>query len=191
MENRSKRKHLAKPIPAALLCPAQPGKEQQPLPTMAVRMGHRSLFLFVQPLPAARPSLDEKRAEGDLSFVWMILVDGPLRDAPCLYVPCTACGSEANHVAWERCPKAVSWTDRETASYHCSTSALRAVQRQCTWWWQLPWFQARHQGLDAFLKEYLELWVAAYLCLLQLYFEQFFMVSDGCEEKLEMRFWIA
>lgn len=86
MENRSKRKHLAKPIPAALLCPAQPGKKQQPFPTMAVHMGHRSLFLVMQPLPAARPSLDDKRAQGDLSFIWMILVAGPLRDAPGLRV---------------------------------------------------------------------------------------------------------
>lgn len=96
---RSKRKHLAKPIPAALLCPTQPGKEQQPLPTMAVHMGHRSLVLFMQPLPAARPSLADKRAAGDLSFVWMTSVDGPLIDVPGLCVPCTACSSEANNVA--------------------------------------------------------------------------------------------
>lgn len=67
----------------------------------------------MQSPPAVRTSLADKRAASN-PLVWVTLADGPLRDAPGVYVPCSGCSMAAKNAVWERRPKIVSCGDRDT-----------------------------------------------------------------------------
>lgn len=152
MENRYKRKHLAKSRPAVL--PHQPREEpQSSLGQGRCERGSSPLAALLLLLKCLRLITEQLE---ELSAVWVASIDGLLREV-LVPVCCAPAVVQLPNMWHVRVVPMLCPTQTVRRSFISEHFWFGATQKQSTWWWEIPLLCVGYPVLGAFLKEHSEL----------------------------------